>query len=186
MYPDAFRTELSDSLTAFYEKILKKVGAGGSPVGKALPREAEKIPVPVPVPSTEDAEEGHGEGEDPPPDLLAASQAAADGAAAPGSPAPPPTPPPKAAPTAKGGKPRKAGGGSACYKRACACIALHYRPSDRSELRQRIQQTSISMLGKKFSTSQYILVHTSMYCSKQSCSASVHPSMYQYIRVCFV
>ena len=61
MYPDAFRTELSDSLTAFYEKILKKVGAGGSPVGQALPREAEKIPVPVPVPSTEDAEEGHGE-----------------------------------------------------------------------------------------------------------------------------
>ncbi len=55
MYPDAFCTELSDSLTAFYEKILKKVGAGGSPVGKALPREAEKIPVPVPVPSTEDA-----------------------------------------------------------------------------------------------------------------------------------
>ena len=110
MHPDAFRTELSDSLTAFYEKILKKVGAGGSPVGKALPREAEKIPVSVPVPSTEDAEEGHGE----PPPLPAAAQAAADGAAAPCCPAPPPTPPPlKAAPAAKGGKSRKAGGGSA-------------------------------------------------------------------------
>ncbi len=48
MYPDAFCTELSDSLTAFYEKIPKKVGTRGSPVGKALPREfeAEKIPVP--------------------------------------------------------------------------------------------------------------------------------------------
>ena len=113
MPPDQVRAELRDSLTAFYEKILKKVGAGGSPVGKALPREAEKIPVPVPVPSTEDAEEGHGEGEDPPPPLPAAAQAAADGAAAPGCPAPPPTPPPKAAPAVKGGKSQKEGGDSA-------------------------------------------------------------------------
>ena len=54
MYPDAFGTELSDSLTAFYEKILKKVGTKGCAVGKALPRkfEAQKIPVPVPIPST--------------------------------------------------------------------------------------------------------------------------------------
>jgi hypothetical protein len=54
MYPDAFHTELSDSLTAFYEKILKKVGTRGCAVGKALPRkfEAEKIPLPVPMPST--------------------------------------------------------------------------------------------------------------------------------------
>ena len=29
MYSDAFRTELSDSLNAFYEKILKKVGTRG-------------------------------------------------------------------------------------------------------------------------------------------------------------
>ncbi len=115
MYPDAFCTELSDSLTTFYEKILKKVGTRGRPVGKALPRkfEAEEIPVPVPVPSTEDAAEGHGEGKDPPPPLPAAAQAAANGAAAPGNPAPPPTPPPKAAPVAKGRKSRKAGGDSA-------------------------------------------------------------------------
>ncbi len=37
MYPDAFCTELSDSLIAFYEKIFKNVGSGGSCVGKALP-----------------------------------------------------------------------------------------------------------------------------------------------------
>ena len=29
--PDEFRTELSDSLTAFFENILKKSGAGGRP-----------------------------------------------------------------------------------------------------------------------------------------------------------
>jgi hypothetical protein len=102
MYPHAFCTELSDSLTAFYEKILKKVGAGGSPVGKALPREAEKIPVPAPVPSTEDAEEGHGErkprrtGQRLPVALRHRRR-----------------PPPKAAPAAKGGKSQKEGGGSA-------------------------------------------------------------------------
>ncbi len=38
MPPDEFRAELCDSLTALYEKILKKVGAGGRSVGKALPR----------------------------------------------------------------------------------------------------------------------------------------------------
>jgi hypothetical protein len=88
MYPDAFCTELSDSLTAFYEKILKKVGTRGCAVGKALPSklEAEKIPVLVPMPSTEDAKEGHDEEKDPPLPLPAAAQATvtADGAAAPG------------------------------------------------------------------------------------------------------
>ncbi len=57
MNSDTFHSELSYSLTAFYEKILKTVCTRSSPVGKALPRklEAEKIPVPVPVPSTKDA-----------------------------------------------------------------------------------------------------------------------------------
>ncbi len=109
MPPDQVRAELRDSLTAFYEKILKKVGAEGRPVGRALPRkfESEKVPVPVSVPSvTEDAEEGHSEGKAPPPPPPAAAQAAPDGTAARGSPTPP-TPPPKPAPAAKGGKARK-------------------------------------------------------------------------------
>ena len=38
MPPDAFRTEIHDSLTAFYENILKKDGAGGRPVAKPLIR----------------------------------------------------------------------------------------------------------------------------------------------------
>ena len=38
MPPDAFWTELQDSLTAFYENILKKAGAGGRPVVKPLIR----------------------------------------------------------------------------------------------------------------------------------------------------
>ncbi len=80
MHPDAFCTELSNSLTPFYEKILRKVSTGGSPVGKALPSkfEAERVLVPVPVPSTEGAEEGHGEGEDQLPPPPAAAQAAVD------------------------------------------------------------------------------------------------------------
>ena len=36
MPPDTFWTELHDSLTAFYKKILKKAGAGGRPVAKPL------------------------------------------------------------------------------------------------------------------------------------------------------
>ncbi len=32
MPADEFRTELRDSLTAFYENILKKTGAGGRPM----------------------------------------------------------------------------------------------------------------------------------------------------------
>ena len=38
MPPDAYLTELHDSLTAFYENILKKAGAGGRPVAKPLIR----------------------------------------------------------------------------------------------------------------------------------------------------
>ena len=39
MPPDTFRTELHESLTAFYfKKILKKAGAGGRPVAKPLIR----------------------------------------------------------------------------------------------------------------------------------------------------
>ena len=34
MPPDTFPTELHDSLTAFYKKILKKAGVGGRPVAK--------------------------------------------------------------------------------------------------------------------------------------------------------
>ena len=36
MPPDTFRTELHNSLTAFYKKILKKGGTGGRPVAKPL------------------------------------------------------------------------------------------------------------------------------------------------------
>ncbi len=36
MPPDEFQTELCDSLTAFYDNILKKSGAGGHPAAKHL------------------------------------------------------------------------------------------------------------------------------------------------------
>ncbi len=36
MPPDEFWTELCDSLTAFYDNILKKSGAGGRPAAKNL------------------------------------------------------------------------------------------------------------------------------------------------------
>jgi hypothetical protein len=42
MPADEFRTELRDSLTAFYENILKKTGAGGRPVAKPLIRKSAR------------------------------------------------------------------------------------------------------------------------------------------------
>ncbi len=53
MPADEFRTELRDSLTAFYENILKKTGAGGRPVAKPLICKfaAKAAPVPDDPPS---------------------------------------------------------------------------------------------------------------------------------------
>jgi hypothetical protein len=48
MPADEFRTELSDSLTAFYQNILKKTGAGGRPVAKPLIRKFVTKAAPVP------------------------------------------------------------------------------------------------------------------------------------------
>ncbi len=45
MYPEAFHTELSNSLTAFYKKILKKVSSGGCSLSKILPRKFEAAKV---------------------------------------------------------------------------------------------------------------------------------------------
>ena len=47
MPADEFRTELRDSLTAFYENILKKTGAGGRPVAKPLIRKFAAKAAPV-------------------------------------------------------------------------------------------------------------------------------------------
>ncbi len=47
---DEFRAELLASLTDFYEKILKKVGAGGRAANKPLQRKFEPKIAPVPVP----------------------------------------------------------------------------------------------------------------------------------------
>ena len=64
MPPDSLRTELHDSLTAFYENILKKAGAGGRAVAKPLiskfvtktttmPEAAPPAPAtPMPMPTT--------------------------------------------------------------------------------------------------------------------------------------
>ena len=70
--PDEYRTELRDSSTAFYEKILKKTGAGGRCVAKPLVSkfEAKTASVPVPAPSTDAdcaAEEEHPEAPAPSP-----------------------------------------------------------------------------------------------------------------------
>jgi hypothetical protein len=47
MPADEFRTELRNSLTAFYENILKKTGAGGRPVAKPLIRKFAAKAAPV-------------------------------------------------------------------------------------------------------------------------------------------
>jgi hypothetical protein len=55
MPADEFRTELCDSLTAFYENILKKAGAGGRPVAKPLISKfvTKAAPVPEDPPSSQ-------------------------------------------------------------------------------------------------------------------------------------
>ncbi len=54
MPPDEFRTELCDSLTAFYDNIFKKSGAGGHPAAKHLSRkfvtQTASVPDPPVVP----------------------------------------------------------------------------------------------------------------------------------------
>jgi hypothetical protein len=50
MPADEFRTELRDSLTAFYENILKKTGAWGRPMAKPLIRKFVTKAASAPVP----------------------------------------------------------------------------------------------------------------------------------------
>jgi hypothetical protein len=54
MPPDEFRTELRDSLTAFYENNFKKSGAEGRPAAKPLSRKivtkTASVPDPLVVP----------------------------------------------------------------------------------------------------------------------------------------
>jgi hypothetical protein len=58
-----FRAELLASLTDFFEKILKKVGAGGRAAKKPLPRKF--TPKIAPVPAPEDASDGASAEEQP-------------------------------------------------------------------------------------------------------------------------
>ncbi len=48
MPPDEFRTELCDTLTTFYDNILKKSGAGGRPAALSCPFVTETASVPYP------------------------------------------------------------------------------------------------------------------------------------------
>jgi hypothetical protein len=64
MPADEFRTELRDTLTAFYENILKKTGAGGRPMAKPLIHKFAAKAAPVP--------------DDPPPGQAGANDNAAD------------------------------------------------------------------------------------------------------------
>ncbi len=50
MPPDEFRTELCDSLTTFYDNILKKSGDGGRPAAKHLSRKFVSQTASVPNP----------------------------------------------------------------------------------------------------------------------------------------
>ena len=96
MPADEFRTELRDSLTAFYENILKKTGAGGRPVAKPLIRKFAAKAAPV----HDDPPSGQAGADDSAADHPVAPPAEAverpSAASAPPAPekAAPPTPPP--------------------------------------------------------------------------------------------
>jgi hypothetical protein len=110
--PDEFRTELRDSLTDFYEKILLRAGAGGRPVAKPMIR---KFVTKAALLSDAAPADGANDVEAPPPPIPAAAAAAVPAAEpatddnAPPPPPPPekpapPTPPPGKRPAGKGGK----------------------------------------------------------------------------------
>jgi hypothetical protein len=101
--PDEFRTELRDSLTHFYEKILLRAGAGGRPVAKPMIR---KFVTKAALLSDAAPADGAADVEAPPPPIPAAAAVSAAEAATDDN-APPPPPPPPAPPThpAKGGRP---------------------------------------------------------------------------------
>ena len=89
MPADEFRTELRETLTAFYETYLLRAGAGGRPVAKALISNFKVKAAPVPDAAAAEAGDAVS---DPPDDAaaLAAAAAAAPAAAAPPDPATPP------------------------------------------------------------------------------------------------
>ena len=82
--PDEFRAELRDSLTAFYENILKKSCAGGHPAAKPLPHKFVTKTAPVPDPPVPIA--------DPSDDANADANAVKPPSDAAAAPAPPPAP----------------------------------------------------------------------------------------------
>ena len=85
MPADEFRTELRETLTAFYETFLMRAGAGGRPVAKALIRNFKVKAAPVPDAATPEA----GDADQNAPADAAAPAAAAAAAAAPPDPASP-------------------------------------------------------------------------------------------------
>ena len=89
MPADEFRTELRETLTAFYETFLMRAGAGGRPVAKALIRNFKVKAAPVPDAATPEADDA---APNAPADAAAPAAAAA---AAPAAEAEPATPPAK-------------------------------------------------------------------------------------------
>ena len=96
MPADEFRTELRETLTAFYETFLKRTNAGGQPVAQELIRKFKVKAVPVPDAAAADADDAVSSQTDD-----AAAHAAAPAAAAAAAPAPPDP----ASPAPKRGKP---------------------------------------------------------------------------------
>ena len=90
MPADDFRTELRDILTAFYENILLRPGAGGRPVTKPLIRKFKDKAAPAPEAvepvAGADADAAVGADAEPPSAAAAPAQAPAPAEA-------PPTPP---------------------------------------------------------------------------------------------
>ena len=79
MPADEFRTELRDTLTAFYETFLMRTHAGRQPVAKELIRKFKVKAAPVPAAAADEAGDAVS---DPPDDAAAPAAAAGRGAGA--------------------------------------------------------------------------------------------------------
>ncbi len=163
MPPDEIRTELRDTLIAFYENILKKSGAGGRPAAKHQVRHQDSIrsrPTCGPMPVISD--DANANAVKPPADAAAAPPPApaAEAAAAPPEKPAPPTP---FAKRGRGGTKTGARAGRCWLKYDWACISVILCTGALSAWQNRSSESSWKAYSDwtvRISTCQYVPART--------------------------